>query len=78
MTQHKLEQLIIKILTELEISGRVVATVDVYEDPAILCSTVATSNGQKHVFVVDFHALTDEDSVVREIKQQLMSRAGEP
>ena len=77
MTQHKLEQLIVKTLAQLGITGHVVATVDIYEDPAILRSTVATSNGQKHVYV-DFHTLTDEDSVVREIKQQLTASAGEP
>jgi len=70
VTKQKFEQLIRQALDDLRLSGHIVTTTDIYEDPAVLCSTVATSNGRKQIYV-DFHALTDEDSVVREIKQQL-------
>jgi len=36
----------------------------------VLCSTVSIPSGQKHVHI-DFHVEADEDSVLREIKQQL-------
>ena len=36
----------------------------------MLCSTVSIPSGQKHVHI-DFHVEADEDSVLREIRQQL-------
>jgi hypothetical protein len=75
MKRQRFEQLILQTLAELGLSGHIVTTVDIYEDPAVLCSTVSTPNGQKQVYV-DFHALADDDSVVREIKQQLTGTAG--
>jgi len=74
VTKQKFEQLIRQTLDELRLTGHIVTTTDIYEDPAVLCSTVSTPNGQKHVYV-DFHALADDDSVVREIKQQLTTSA---
>ena len=73
--KQKFEQLILQTLAELKLTGYIVATVDIYEDPAVLCSTVSTLNGQKQIYV-DFHALADDDSVVREIRQQLTPFAG--
>jgi hypothetical protein len=69
LTLEKFEQLILQTLDELRLSGHIVATVAVHEDPAVLCSTVSTQNGQKHVHI-DFHVHADEDSVLREIRQQ--------
>jgi len=57
VTKQKFEQLIRQTLDELRLTGHIVTTTDIYEDPAVLCSTVSTPNGQKHVYV-DFHALT--------------------
>jgi hypothetical protein len=70
ITKQKFEKLILQTLDELRLSGHIVTTFDIYEDPALLCSTISTPTGQKHVYI-DFHAVADEDSVVREIKQQL-------
>ena len=67
---EKFEQLIVRTLAELRLSGDILVTVAVHEDPAVLCSIVSTANGKKHVHI-DFHVQADEDSVLREIKQQL-------
>jgi len=70
LTQEKCEQLILRALDELGISGRIIVTFDVHEELAVWCSTVSTLNGLKHVYI-DFDREIDEILVMFEIKRQL-------
>jgi hypothetical protein len=70
LTAEKFEQLILRALNELGISGYIIVTFDVDEKLTLWCSTVSTPNGLKHVYI-DFDREIDEGLVMSEIRQQL-------
>jgi hypothetical protein len=71
MTKQKLENLILRTMSELRLRGHVINTVDIDDNARILCSVVALPSGTKHVFM-DLHERQDERVMVSEIKRQLM------
>ena len=52
MTKQKLENLILRTLSELRLRGHVINTVDIDDNAGILCSVVSLPSGTKHVFMI--------------------------